>query len=187
MLSSSAASVRDRTPEFLQIVARLQQQHGLPTSSGRDAAAAAGSAGSGPQSEFARRAAKIGMGIHSTSQKLQKLAQLARRTSMFDDPAEEINELSTVVKQDIQVCDGGVRQGRVWDGGERDRGLWKGWQGSGETSERCERQVRTASVRRRRDCGTPFAHPDLLCNSGLFLIPPLLHHARHAGPEPGHL
>lgn len=43
------------------------------------------------------------MGIHSTSQKLQKLAQLARRTSMFDDPAEEINELSTVVKQDIQV------------------------------------------------------------------------------------
>lgn len=100
MLSSSAASVRDRTPEFLQIVTRLQQQQGLPSSSGRDAAAAAGS---GPQSEFARRAAKIGMGIHSTSQKLQKLAQLARRTSMFDDPAEEINELSTVVKQDIQV------------------------------------------------------------------------------------
>jgi hypothetical protein len=55
------------------------------------------------QSEFARRAANIGLGIHSTSQKLQKLAQLARRTSMFDDPAEEINELSTVVKQDIQV------------------------------------------------------------------------------------
>jgi len=58
---------------------------------------------SAPQSEFARRAAQIGLGIHSTSQKLQKLAQLARRTSMFDDPAEEINELSTVVKQDIQV------------------------------------------------------------------------------------
>jgi syntaxin 5 len=43
------------------------------------------------------------MGIHSTSQKLQRLAQLARRTSMFDDPAQDINELSTVVKQDIQV------------------------------------------------------------------------------------
>lgn len=56
-----------------------------------------------PQSEFARRAAKIGLGIHSTSQKLQKLAQLAKRTSMFDDPAQEINELSTVVKQDIQA------------------------------------------------------------------------------------
>lgn len=56
-----------------------------------------------PQSEFARRAAKIGMGIHSTSQKLQKLAALAKRTSMFDDPAAEISELSTVVKQDIQA------------------------------------------------------------------------------------
>ena len=66
-------------------------------------ATAAASAAGAPQSEFARRAAKIGMGIHSTSQKLQKLAQLARRTSMFDDPAEEISELSTVVKQDIQA------------------------------------------------------------------------------------
>lgn len=147
--------MRDRTAEFQQIVARLQQQQGLPSTSGRDAPAAAGaqllcwrlqasicqrlcsapaaklikltmarlccctslascplvpppaaaaaSTSGAPQSEFARRAAKIGMGIHSTSQKLQKLAQLARRTSMFDDPAEEINELSTVVKQDIQV------------------------------------------------------------------------------------
>lgn len=73
-------------------------------------AAAAASTGAA-QSEFARRAAKIGMGIHSTSQKLQKLAQLARRTSMFDDPAEEINELSTVVKQDIQVGGCGARAG----------------------------------------------------------------------------
>lgn len=43
------------------------------------------------------------MGIHSTSQKLQKLAQLAKQTSMFDDPAQEINELATVVKHDIQA------------------------------------------------------------------------------------
>lgn len=109
MLSSAAAgaSVRDRTAEFQQIVARLQQQQGLPSTSGRDVAAASASSAGGPQSEFARRAANIGLGIHSTSQKLQKLAQLARRTSMFDDPAEEINELSTVVKQDIQVGRGG--------------------------------------------------------------------------------
>lgn len=83
-------------------------------------AAAAASTGAA-QSEFARRAAKIGMGIHSTSQKLQKLAQLARRTSMFDDPAEEINELSTVVKQDIQVGGCGARAG----GG----GWWRWWVG----------------------------------------------------------
>jgi len=63
----------------------------------------AGPSSSGNQSEFAKRASKIGMGIHSTSTKLQKLAQLAKQTSMFDDPAEEINELATVVKQDIQA------------------------------------------------------------------------------------
>lgn len=55
------------------------------------------------QSDFARKAGRIGQGIHSTSQKLHKLAQLAKRTSKFDDPAQEINELSTLVKQDIQT------------------------------------------------------------------------------------
>lgn len=55
------------------------------------------------KSEFAKKAADIGLGIHKTSAKLQKLAQLARRTSMFDDPAQEIAELTGVIKQDIQV------------------------------------------------------------------------------------
>lgn len=113
MRASGGASVRDRTAEFQQIVARLQAQQGLPSTSGRDfsgPSASAVAADGTPQSEFARRAGRIGLGIHSTSQKLQKLAQLARRTSMFDDPAEEINELSTVVKQDIQV-------GACWGGG----------------------------------------------------------------------
>jgi syntaxin 5 len=49
---------------------------------------------SSQHSEFAKRASRIGLGIHSTSQKLAKLAQLAKRTSMFDDPAAEINELT---------------------------------------------------------------------------------------------
>lgn len=113
--------MRDRTAEFQQIVARLQQQQGHASTSGRDAAAPGTSSANGPQSEFARRAGKIGLGIHSTSQKLQKLAQLARRTSMFDDPAEEINELSTVVKQDIQVgrAAGGASGGWVHKAGRQ--------------------------------------------------------------------
>ena len=41
------------------------------------------------------------MGIHSTSQKLAQLAKLAKRTSMFDDPTQQINELTAVIKQDI--------------------------------------------------------------------------------------
>lgn len=44
----------------------------------------------------------MGKGIQRTSQKLHQLTQLAKRTSMFDDPAQEINELTRVLKQDIQ-------------------------------------------------------------------------------------
>jgi len=55
------------------------------------------------QSEFAKRAAHIGQGIHSTSQNLLKLAQLAKRTGKFDDPAVEIANLSRVIKEDIQA------------------------------------------------------------------------------------
>lgn len=53
------------------------------------------------QKAFAAKASRIGMSIHTTSQKLQKLAQLAKRTSMFDDPTQQINELTVVIKQDI--------------------------------------------------------------------------------------
>lgn len=55
------------------------------------------------KSEFAKKASEIGLGIHKTSAKLQKLAQLAKRTSMFDDPTQEINEITGIVKQDIQM------------------------------------------------------------------------------------
>lgn len=104
-----ASSIKDRTQEFKAIVDRLQKQQGLPTSSSATPARNGTTNGPSPSStlaphsEFAKRASKIGMGIHSTSQKLQKLAQLAKRTSMFDDPAEQINELSNIIKQDIQA------------------------------------------------------------------------------------
>lgn len=55
------------------------------------------------QSEFAKRAAHVGQGIHATSQNLLKLAQLAKRTGKFDDPAVEIATLSGAIKEDIQA------------------------------------------------------------------------------------
>jgi syntaxin 5 len=60
------------------------------------ALARAGSGSIENKSEFSKRAARIGHGIHGTSTKLSKLAQLAKRTSMFDDPAQDIAELTTV-------------------------------------------------------------------------------------------
>ncbi|GIL42089.1 hypothetical protein Vafri_131 [Volvox africanus] len=105
------ASLRDRTPEFLVIAERLQRQPGFApastsgsTSNGTGPGSPASSSASktAQHSEFARRAADIGHGIHRTSVKLQKLAQLAKRTSAFDDPAQEVDDLTGIIKQDIQ-------------------------------------------------------------------------------------
>jgi len=107
--------MRDRTQELLAIADRLGNQGGATSTNGRVAeptlsssssplpSRAKSTAGGGQvnKSEFAKRAARIGQAIHSTSNKLARLAQLAKRTSMFDDPAQEIQDLTLVVKQDI--------------------------------------------------------------------------------------
>ncbi|KAJ8442370.1 hypothetical protein Cgig2_018626 [Carnegiea gigantea] len=110
-MRSVQSSYRDRTQEFQSIADRLKksvQSSSSPSSSG------AGSQpnGSRPvvsiQSEFNKRASKIGYGIHQTSQKLAKLAKLAKRTSVFDDPTLEIQELTAVIKQDITALNAAV-------------------------------------------------------------------------------
>ena len=124
------ASVRDRTPEFLLICERLQKQYG-PTAAAAAQQQSNGTLGGRPSgavdsqgrsqladprtqiqqhSEFARKAAEIGHQIHKTSVKLQKLAQLAKRTSMFDDPAQEVDELTGIIKQDIQVLNSAIAE-----------------------------------------------------------------------------
>lgn len=99
-------SLRDRTSDFNAIAARLQKQAGLPDSSssasGMSNTHAATKHAVQQQSEFARKASQIGLSIHKTSAKLQKLALLAKRTSMFDDPTQEIDEITGIIKQDIQ-------------------------------------------------------------------------------------
>ncbi|QDZ21610.1 syntaxin [Chloropicon primus] len=96
--------MRDRTQELLAIAERLGNEGGATSTNG-------GLSGPLPprptattkvnQSEFAKKASRIGQAIHSTSNKLARLAQLAKRTSMFDDPAQEIQDLTLIVKQDI--------------------------------------------------------------------------------------
>lgn len=107
-----AASLRDRTPEFLAIVERLQKQQGIPPT--QSAGPSTGLQGQRlaiqQHSEFAKKAADIGHGIHRTSLKLQKLAQLAKRTSMFDDPTAEVEELTGIIKQDIQALNSSIAE-----------------------------------------------------------------------------
>ncbi|XP_051137748.1 syntaxin-32-like isoform X2 [Andrographis paniculata] len=104
------ASFRDRTQEFLQIAERIRksnsQQNG-PSSSGSRREEPPRSA-MARQSEFNRRASKIGFGIHQTSQKLAKLAKLAKKTSVFEDSTMELQELTAVIKQDITALNSAV-------------------------------------------------------------------------------
>ncbi|CAI9755638.1 unnamed protein product [Fraxinus pennsylvanica] len=102
------ASIRDRTQEFLGIAERVKKSY-----SSQNGPSSSGSKPQEPQtmamqSEFNRKASKIGLGIHQTSQKLSKLAKLAKRTSVFDDPTMEIQELTAVIKQDITALNSAV-------------------------------------------------------------------------------
>ncbi|XP_077209801.1 syntaxin-32-like [Tasmannia lanceolata] len=108
-VKSAPLSYRDRTQEFHTVAERLKKSFSstsnVPSSSSKP---------EGPrstvsiQSEFNKRASKIGSGIHQTSQKLAKLAKLAKRTSVFDDPTVEIQELTALIKQDITALNSAV-------------------------------------------------------------------------------
>ncbi|KAL8102384.1 syntaxin-32 [Apium graveolens] len=111
-VKTAQSSYRDRTLEFENIAERLKKSvssssNVASTSSGRVYPDPTRSAVSN-QSEFNKRASKIGFGIHQTSQKLSKLAKLAKRTSVFDDPTMEIQELTAVIKQDITALNSAV-------------------------------------------------------------------------------
>ncbi|KAL9032074.1 MAG: hypothetical protein Q9180_006713 [Flavoplaca navasiana] len=109
-------SIQDRTAEFRTVLAQAQkkqsankvgaQRQSLLTDAQRRAAnASPNGAAKGPRrgarSEFARNAADIGRGITGTMEKLERLAQLAKRKTLFDDRPNEINELTFVIKQDL--------------------------------------------------------------------------------------
>ncbi|KAJ2906017.1 hypothetical protein MKZ38_003500 [Zalerion maritima] len=104
----AVAHIQDRTSEFKSILAQAQrrqataklgaQRRSLLTDSQK---AAADGSPQARRSEFARRAAEIGRGISATMAKLEKLAQLAKRKTLFDDRPVEINELTFIIKQDL--------------------------------------------------------------------------------------
>ncbi|KAG0466802.1 hypothetical protein HPP92_018382 [Vanilla planifolia] len=108
---SGQSSHRDRTQEYLTVVESLkkaisstpygQGSVSVPKTEGPKSSVSI-------QSEFNRRASRIGLGIHQSSQKLAKLAKLAKRTSVFDDPTAEIQELTAVIKQDITALNEAV-------------------------------------------------------------------------------
>ncbi|MCJ1305029.1 cis-Golgi t-SNARE syntaxin [Hypocenomyce scalaris] len=109
-------SIQDRTGEFRAVLAQAQkrqaltkggaQRQSLLTESQRQAAngspnGEAKGGRRGARSEFASRARDIGRGITGTMEKLERLAQLAKRKTLFDDRPVEIAELTYIIKQDL--------------------------------------------------------------------------------------
>ncbi|XP_057474954.1 syntaxin-31-like [Actinidia eriantha] len=99
MASAAVSAYRDRTSEFRSLSETLKKIGG---------AALSNEPQSGPspletsyRSEFNKKASRIGLGIHETSLKIARLAKLAKRSSIFDDPIKEIQELTTLIKDDI--------------------------------------------------------------------------------------
>ncbi|RYP29718.1 hypothetical protein DL770_011864 [Monosporascus sp. CRB-9-2] len=105
----AVTSIQDRTSEFRSVLAQVQkrqatskvgaQRRSLLTDS--EKAAANGDAQPHRRSEFARKASEIGRGIAATMGKLEKLAVLAKRKTLFDDKPTEINQLTFIIKQDL--------------------------------------------------------------------------------------
>ncbi|XP_062454840.1 syntaxin-5 isoform X2 [Rhea pennata] len=101
---ATTMSCRDRTQEFLSACKSLQsRQNGLQPS--RPALSAARQ-----RSEFAVMAKRIGKDLSNTFAKLEKLTILAKRKSLFDDKAVEIEELTYIIKQDINCLNKQIAQ-----------------------------------------------------------------------------
>ncbi|RYC58812.1 hypothetical protein CHU98_g7395 [Xylaria longipes] len=104
----AVASIQDRTAEFKSVLTQVQKRQAQSKVGAQrrslltDAQKADANGDARPRrSEFARRAAEIGRGIGATMGKLEKLAQLAKRKTLFDDRPVEINELTFIIKQDL--------------------------------------------------------------------------------------
>ncbi|EOD51533.1 putative syntaxin 5 protein [Neofusicoccum parvum UCRNP2] len=112
----AATSIQDRTPEFRSILQQAQrrvqtnkasaQRQSLLSQQQKQAAQSPAR----QRSEFARKAAEIGRGISGAMAKLERLAQLARRKTLFDDRPVEIAELTYVIKQDLAQLNTSIKQ-----------------------------------------------------------------------------
>ncbi|ELW52017.1 Syntaxin-5 [Tupaia chinensis] len=97
-------SCRDRTQEFLSACKSLQsRQNGIQTNKPALRAAR-------QRSEFTLMAKRIGKDLSNTFAKLEKLTILAKRKSLFDDKAVEIEELTYIIKQDINSLNKQIAQ-----------------------------------------------------------------------------
>uniref|UniRef100_A0AAR2K368 t-SNARE coiled-coil homology domain-containing protein n=1 Tax=Pygocentrus nattereri TaxID=42514 RepID=A0AAR2K368_PYGNA len=104
LVDTSNMSCRDRTSEFESVCKSLQgRQNGAQDIKPVHNAVR-------QRSDFTLMAKRIGRDLSNTFAKLEKLTILAKRKSLFDDKAVEIDELTYIVKQDINSLNKQIAQ-----------------------------------------------------------------------------
>ncbi|XP_065872808.1 syntaxin-31 [Euphorbia lathyris] len=105
-----ASTYRDRTAEFRSLTQTLKKVGGITASNQANVSSTlkSYSPSISSRSEFNKKASVIGLGIHETCLKIARLSKLAKRSSMFDDPTVEIQELTTLIKNDITTLNGAL-------------------------------------------------------------------------------
>ncbi|KAG6333700.1 hypothetical protein ID866_5383 [Astraeus odoratus] len=95
-------TIQDRTNEFHTCVESIRNRSALQPHTAEAKQRLLQAHGKGAaKSEFSRMASAIAKDISGTTIKLGKLAQLAKRKTLFDDRPVEISELTFIIKQDI--------------------------------------------------------------------------------------
>jgi len=91
---------KDRTSEFNSVVQGVKQRGSAPSTVG--GANTRKTQKQHEKSQFFVFASQIGRDITETAEKLDRLTKLAKRKSLFDDPTIEIQELTSIINQDIK-------------------------------------------------------------------------------------
>jgi len=93
--------VQNRTDEFRACVESIRNRSSLPRGAEQKQRLLQTPGKETSRSEFSRLASAIAKDINGTTIRLGKLAQLAKRKTLFDDRPVEISELTYIIKQDI--------------------------------------------------------------------------------------
>ncbi|CAN1257032.1 SYP31 [Linum perenne] len=102
-----ASAYRDRTAEFRSLTETLTKIGGIKRDRTQSQEtdpflpSKQNSSSLSYRSDFNKKASLIGLGVHEASLKVSRLAKLAKKSSMFDDPTVEIQELTVLIKNDI--------------------------------------------------------------------------------------
>jgi len=98
--------MRDRTYQFVQLVNKLSDAKNSTNGTPVNAPLLGLDRQTQPiknrKTQFSSSAAQIGRDIAATYDKLETLTKLAKKRSLYDDPTEQIQSLTSVINQDIK-------------------------------------------------------------------------------------